>query len=65
MCPSRRGRARGGRARAKNRGAAPIHTIPVAELERIVGIELLPSLSQRQKERMLALPNIRQRKTRP
>ncbi|UVW27145.1 DNA/RNA non-specific endonuclease [Massilia sp. H6] len=49
----------------ENRGAAPIHTIPVAELERIVGIELLPSLTQRQKERMLALPNIRQRKTRP
>ena len=49
----------------ENRGEAPIQTIPVAELERIVGIELLPSLTQRQKERMLALPKIRQRKARP
>lgn len=48
----------------ENRGDAPIQTIPVAELERIVGIELLPSLTQRQKERMLALPKIRQRKAR-
>jgi endonuclease G len=36
----------------------------VAELERIIGIELLPSLSRQQKERMLALPKIRQRKSR-
>ena len=48
----------------ENRGDAPIHVIPVAELERIVGIELLPSLSRQQKERMLALPKIRQRKQR-
>lgn len=48
----------------ENRGDAPIHVIPVAELERIVGIELLPSLSRQQKERMLALPKIRQRKPR-
>ncbi|NNG21500.1 DNA/RNA non-specific endonuclease [Telluria aromaticivorans] len=48
----------------ENRGDAPIQVIPVAELERIVGIELLPSLTQRQKERMLALPKIRQRKNR-
>ena len=48
----------------ENRGDAPIHVIPVAELERIVGIELLPSLSRQQKERMLALPKIRQKKSR-
>ena len=48
----------------ENRGDAPIQVIPVAELERIVGIELLPSLSRQQKERMLALPKIRQRKNR-
>ncbi len=48
----------------ENRGDAAIQVIPVAELERIVGIELLPSLTQRQKERMLALPKIRQRKNR-
>lgn len=48
----------------ENRGDAPIHVIPVAELERIVGIELLPSLSRQQKERMLALPKIRQKKPR-
>ena len=35
-----------------------------AELERIVGIELLPSLSRQQKELMLALPEIRQKKQR-
>jgi endonuclease G len=48
----------------ENRGDAPIQAIPVAELERIVGIELLPSLTRQQKERMLALPKIRQRKNR-
>lgn len=49
----------------ENRAAAPIQVVPVAELERIVGIEFLPTLSQKQKERMLRLPTIRQRKTRP
>lgn len=48
----------------ENRAEAPIRVIPVAELERIVGIELLPSLSAQQKERMLRLPNIKQRKNR-
>ena len=48
----------------ENRSGAPIQTVPVAELERIVGIELLPSLTRQQKERMLALPKIRQRKPR-
>ncbi|WP_020654074.1 DNA/RNA non-specific endonuclease [Massilia niastensis] len=46
----------------ENRGDAPIHVIPVAELERIVGIELLPSLSRQDKERMLRLPKIKQRR---
>ena len=48
----------------ENRAEAPVHVIPVAELERIVGIELLPSLSRQQKERMLKLPKIKQRKPR-
>lgn len=48
----------------ENRGDAPISVIPVAELERIVGIELLPSLSRKQKERMLRLPTIKGRKNR-
>lgn len=46
----------------ENRGNAPIQVIPVAELERIVGITFLPSLTQQQKERMLRLPAIRQKK---
>ena len=48
----------------ENRANAPIMVVPVAELERIVGIELLPSLSTRQKERMLRLPAIKQGKKR-
>jgi endonuclease G len=48
----------------ENRGDAPIHVIPVAELERIIGINLLPSLTQQQKEQMLRLPKIRQKKAR-
>ena len=48
----------------ENRADAPINVVPVAELERIVGIELLPSLSSKQKERMLRLPKIKQRKNR-
>lgn len=48
----------------ENRSQAPIQVIPVAELERIVGISFLPSLSQQQKERMLRLPAIRQKKQR-
>ncbi len=46
----------------ENRAQADIQVIPVAELERIVGIEFLPSLTRRQKERMLSLPKIRQKK---
>lgn len=48
----------------ENRADAPIKVVPVAELERIVGIELLPSLSTQQKERLLNLPKIKQRKKR-
>ena len=48
----------------ENRADAPIDEVPVAELERIVGIELLPSLSTKEKERMLRLPKIKQRKKR-
>lgn len=48
----------------ENRADAPINVVPVAELERIVGIELLPSLSTQQKERMLRLPKVKQPKKR-
>jgi endonuclease G len=48
----------------ENRGDAQPQVLPVAELERIIGIDLLPSLSEQQKERMLRLPKIRQKKQR-
>lgn len=48
----------------ENRSDAPIQVVPVAELERIIGIELLPSLSAQQKERMLRLPTIKPPKRR-
>jgi endonuclease G len=48
----------------ENRADATPLVVPVAELERIIGIELLPSLTEQQKERMLRLPTIRQRKRR-
>jgi endonuclease G len=34
----------------------------IAQLEAAVGIDLLPSLSQRQKEAMLRLPDIKRKK---
>jgi endonuclease G len=46
----------------ENSADAQPQLIPVAELERIIGIVLLPSLSEQQKERMLSLPKIRQKK---
>ena len=49
----------------ENRAHADIQVIPVAELERIVGIEFLPSLTRQQKERMLNLPKVRQKKPKP
>jgi endonuclease G len=37
--------------------------VPVEELERIIGIDLLPTLSPQEKERMLRLPKLHQKKT--
>jgi endonuclease G, mitochondrial len=44
-------------------GAAP-QVLPIPELERMIGIDLLPSLNARQKERMLRLPAIRAKRHR-
>ena len=38
--------------------------IPIPELERIIGINLLPALSDADKERVLALPEIREKPSR-
>jgi len=46
----------------ENTPDAKANVIPVPELERIIGINLLPALSDEEKERMLKLPNIRQKK---
>lgn len=43
----------------ENQADAKPNVIPINELERIVGINLLPALSERDKERMLRLPKIR------
>jgi endonuclease G len=48
----------------ENRSDAQPQVVPVTELEKIIGIALLPSLSERQKERVLRLPQIRQKKSR-
>lgn len=48
----------------ENQPDAKLNVIPVAELERIIGIELLPALTTKQKERMLALPKIKAGKRR-
>jgi endonuclease G len=45
----------------ENQPDAEPSVVPVAELERIIGINLLPSLSEQQKEHMLRLPKIRQK----
>jgi endonuclease G len=42
-------------------GATP-QVLSIPELERMIGIDLLPSLGSREKERMLRLPAIRQRR---
>jgi endonuclease G len=47
----------------ENQSGAEPQVLPVEELERIIGIDLLPSLSPQQKERVLSLPKIRQKKT--
>jgi endonuclease G len=43
----------------ENAADAKANVIPIPELERIVGIDLLPALSAQDKERVLALPEIR------
>jgi endonuclease G len=43
----------------ENQADAKPNVIPIPELERIIGINLLPALSERDKERMLKLPKIR------
>ncbi len=48
----------------ENRADAAYQTLSVAQLERKVGIDLLPSLSADQKEALLPLPNVRQRRER-
>jgi len=48
----------------ENRADAKPNVIPVNELERIIGINLLPALNERDKERMLRLPSIREAKRR-
>jgi len=45
----------------ENTADAKPNVIPIPELERIIGINLLPALSDEEKERMLRLPNIRQK----
>ena len=47
----------------ENRANAVYQAISIAELEATVGINLLPTLSPRQKQTMLRLPNIRQKKS--
>jgi len=46
----------------ENTADAKPNVIPIPELERIIGINLLPALSDEEKGRMLKLPNIRQKK---
>lgn len=47
----------------ENRAGAEPRVLPIDELERIIGIDLLPSLDRPHKERMLRLPAIRQNKS--
>jgi endonuclease G len=46
----------------ENRGDAQYETLSIAQLENKIGIDLLPSLSASQKDAMLHLPAVRQRK---
>jgi endonuclease G len=48
----------------ENQADAKPNVIPIPELERIIGINVLPALSARDKERMLRLPKIRESKKR-
>jgi endonuclease G len=42
----------------ENTADAKANVIPIPELERIIGINLLPALSDAEKERVLALPEV-------
>jgi endonuclease G len=48
----------------ENRAGVDYETLSIAELEQRVGINLLPSLSERQKQSMLRLPKVKPRKDR-
>jgi endonuclease G len=48
----------------ENQADATPQVMSIPELERMVGIDLLPSLSAAQKERMLRLPQVRQKRRR-
>jgi endonuclease G len=46
----------------ENTADARATVIPIPELERIIGIDLLPALSADEKEKLLRLPNVRQKR---
>jgi endonuclease G len=48
----------------ENQADATPQVLSIPELERLVGIDLLPSLSAAQKERVLRLPQVRQKRRR-
>ena len=48
----------------ENAATTHYQTLTIAQLEKIIGIDLMPSLSAREKAAMLRLPNVRQRKQR-
>ncbi|MBZ2209693.1 DNA/RNA non-specific endonuclease [Massilia soli] len=52
----------GGAWLIENAPTTHYRTISIAQLEKIVGIDLMPSLSAREKAAMLQLPHVRQRK---
>ncbi|KQQ32464.1 endonuclease [Duganella sp. Leaf126] len=54
----------GGAYFVENKAGASYEILTVAQLESRIGIDLLPSLSPREKQVMLRLPNVRQRKDR-
>ena len=46
----------------ENTADAKPNVVPIPELERIIGINLLPALSEQEKERVLTLPKVRTQK---
>jgi len=54
----------GGAYFVENRAGATYETLTIAQLESRIGIDLLPSLAPHDKQVMLRLPNVRQRKER-